>query len=193
MDIPFDYLVSDLNDIAQRSTPERLKVTALVTTRLTLLDIGKQYTCLPMEEKIQIIDGEYKLPARTVTIEDVGLQRGVWQGHTMTPGIKFDHTLSFIPDLNVLFFPNLDSGIIWAKGYQFRLNDKGEPLIPEQAYKACYDACLAKIVSKDSTSPHWQDRWRLAEEVQPSIQRARGLLNQTTPARLRALRFPKRK
>jgi hypothetical protein len=189
MDYTIERLISDVNEVAKRSTPQQLRILAFMQVRDVLRQIGIEYTGVEMEEEIEIEDKKYYIPDRTISVQGIGQHQGKYDIIELRQGEVMNRRFSYMDKSTHLFFPSLEQGKLWALTYQFNLDEYGEPLIPEEAYNACYDACMAKLAFQNPTSPHWQDRWILQRKVPESIRIARGLMNETSPSRLRANRI----
>lgn len=184
-----DLLVSQLNQIVNRASPEDLKIMALINTRKTLKTIGVEYVCTQVEEQIEVRENQYLIPERTVMISDVGFHKGEYQGLEYKTNERFKKGLVYRNSSNKeLYFPGYEFGKLWALSWEFPVNQFNEPYIPEDAFSACKYACLQELAWRSRTDPLYQDRWNLDIKVEKEIRMARGLLNETSEATLRKTR-----
>lgn len=188
MNATIDLLIQELNEIANKPSAESLRISTMFNVREVFRRIGIESIGYEVEEQVEVINNLYKIPDRIIQVDDVGLERGQYAGVQVRSGAKFDGKLVFTKDVRGLFFPAMKSGKIWIRAYQFQLDESGQPIIPEEAYTACYDYCRAKIIADLPTSPHWQDRRIAKFDAEVSIKTARGHFNEITNSSLRESR-----
>lgn len=188
MQATIDFLLGELNEIANKASAESLRITTMFDVREVFRRIGLIETAQIVEQEVEIVNHIYKVPDKFIAIDDVGRRRGEWEGLAVRSGAKYKDPLVYIKDVRGLYFPNISSGKIWIKAYQFQVDEKGQPLIPEEAYAACYDYCRYKIISNMPTSPHWQDRRIAKFDSEASIRIARGHFNEVNNSVLREIR-----
>lgn len=188
MQYTIDILIAELNEVAKRPSAEYLRISTIINVRHVFTKIGISLLAEVKDEEIQVSQNRYRLPERTVQVLDVGREKTNYQGINISRGLANNRELVYSVTPMEIYFPNYPNGKVWVQSYQFYLDEAGSIIIPEMAYKACFDYCHWQIAYKNPVSPIYQDRWMLKRQAEESIFAARGDMNETTPGKYRGFR-----
>lgn len=188
MQYTIDILIAELNEVAKRPTAESLRIGTIINVRHVFTRIGLDLLSHITDEEIQVSQNRYRIPDKTVRILDVGRDKTNYQGLQISRGLAYNTELVYSISPMEIYFPNYKSGKVWIQANEFYLDETDSIIIPEMAYKACFDYCHSQIAFKNPVSPIYQDRWILKQQAEQSIFSARGDMNETTPGKYRGFR-----
>ncbi len=174
-------LLSDLTDQINFANPEKFRGRVLDYMRHVLSTIGFQLAGVPFSVPMDIVEHELKIPNYAVLIEDYSLDGYLWAGYQTNQEIRTSATLYAIKSGYGIRFPNISRGSIYVKGRGLRKDDQDNTLIPIECYMAIERYCFGKLLEGQCQHPLFQNCYKIQQEAELLMGKARAdLIPETT-------------
>lgn len=139
-----------------------------VFSRIGMDIIGGKYI-----EEMEVRGHYLDLPNYVISMNDVGFTRDRAEGYEFTDDLNVHHPLTYTHTPDGVYFKNLQQRkiFVWFRG--LKTDKRGYALVPEPAYEAVHQYCLAKLLDGMPGHPRFNDRGNILSQYEGLVALAR--------------------
>ncbi|RYC70684.1 hypothetical protein [Spirosoma sordidisoli] len=183
-----DDLLSDLTEEFNFPNIERFRFRVNDHMRTVFRNIGYDLIASEFTEKMPVAQHTLTTPSYVLKVEDLSLDGQQWAGYEVTTEMYPKALLAFKRTPVGLQLPNYPAGDLYVRYIGLLKDERGQALIHREAYAACYEFVLGKLLESHPLHPRYNDRYRVQQNADTLIAQTRAELNRETAATRRTER-----